>query len=334
VPCHKCIPLLNALQKKHSDVVLISVYGEQEKTVREFLAGRGKDIAFRVAIDPSGRMWRDWHEPACQEGIPCAFVVGKDGRIAWIGHPANLAEPLAQIVAGTFDSQEDALRLKVEQEAAFRLRGAREREKKGADEYNRINEMIIAGKLAEALADTEKALNAYHDCPQAVERFRHHRVVLLADLPGKREEAFKLATELAIEAKMSGREFVMGGTAKVLLATAERTRDKRFIDLALPLLCGPSREDPDLRGKPDPAAFQDFRIIALRRQGYAYHMRGDTARATASIREAMSLIRDQKPPPDADPKKFAEDVRRRLEAFQTILKEYSQEAAPSPKDPH
>ncbi len=186
-------------------------------------------------------------------------------------------------------------------------------------------------QLADALTQTEKALAAYHDCPKAVELFRQMRVFLLANLPGKREEAFQLATELAIEAKMSGRDMGMGNTAKMLLSTAERTDDKRFIDLALPLLCDPSPTDPDLRGRPE-HVLQGHRIATLRLRGYAYHLRGDTARATASVREAMAMIRDQRPPPGADAKKFAEDLRRRLEAFQAILGEYSKEPAPSRTD--
>ena len=74
------------------------------------------------------------------------------------------------------------------------------------------------------------------------------------------------------------------------------------------------------------------RIGTLRLRGYAYHLRGDTARETASIREAMAMMRDQKPPPGADAKKFTEDVRKRLEAFQAILREYLEEPAPSPTD--
>jgi hypothetical protein len=335
VPCMKCIPHLNELHEKHADVVFISVYGEAEKAVRAFLATKGKDIAFRVAVDPARRMWRGWSAPACQEGIPHAFIVGKDGRIAWIGHPADLAEPLARVVAGTFDPQAYVVRLKVEQEAALRLRRASEREKRGRDECDRINEMIIAGKLADALADTDKALAAYHDCPKVAKWLRWTRVYLLANLPGKREEAFQLATELAVEAKMSGRFSDMCNGAKSLLNAAAQAepgvRDKRLVDLALPLLCDPSPADPDLRGRPE-HVLQDYRIATLRHRGWAYHLRGDTTRATTAIRDAMAMLRDQKPPPGADAKKFAEDVKRRLETFQAILREYAEKAAPSPKD--
>jgi len=328
VPCIECIPHMNELHNKHTSVVFISIFNENEKAVRGFLAGKGKDIAFRVAVDPTGGMGRGWTEPAYREGIPQVFIVGKDGRIAWIGHPVELAEPLAQIVADTFDAQEYVLRLKVEQEATLRLRQRNEREERGRDEYKRINEMVIAGKLVDALAETEKALAVYHGFPRATELLQGARVYLLANLPGKREEAFKLATELAIEAKMSGRWAAMANGARALLSAAEGAeagvRDKRLIDLALPLICDPSPADPDLRHQSEDS-LRNLQIVNLRTRGRAYHLRGDTARATGSIREAIEMIRALKPPPNADEKKFAEDVKQRLEQFQAILREYSQE---------
>src|SRR6516164_4155970 len=139
VPCLKCVPHLNELQKKFPAVVFISVYGGQdENVVRTFLAGSGKDIAFRVAADPAGVMWRDWSEPACREGIPDVIVVGKDGKIAWIGRPWDMDNPLARIVAGTFDPQGDEYecQLKLEQAVVMRARWLEERKEKGLRKYN------------------------------------------------------------------------------------------------------------------------------------------------------------------------------------------------------
>ena len=36
-------------------------------------------------------------------GIPCSFVIGKDGKIAFIGHPLFLDEVLPKVLAGTWD---------------------------------------------------------------------------------------------------------------------------------------------------------------------------------------------------------------------------------------
>jgi tetratricopeptide (TPR) repeat protein len=41
---------------------------------------------------------------AMQQGIPTAFLVGKDGTVQWIGHPMNIDAPLEQVVAGTWDT--------------------------------------------------------------------------------------------------------------------------------------------------------------------------------------------------------------------------------------
>ena len=273
VPCIKFIPQMNELQNKHTSVVFISIFNEKEAAVRGFLAAKGKEMAIRVAVDPAREMWRGWAELACLDGIPQIFIVGKDGKIAWIGHPEQLAEPLARIVAGTFDSQEDILRLKVEQGASLRSR----REEKGRDENERISEMVIAGKLVDALADTEKALAFYHDCPNAIASFHLRRVYILANLPGKGEEAFKLATELAIEAMVSRRWVARRNTALTLMSAAEgaehRVHDKRLIDLALPLLCDASRHDDDLRHESQ-HALNDIQIITLRFRAGLLHAGG------------------------------------------------------------
>jgi predicted Zn-dependent protease len=49
-------------------------------------------------------MAETWMAAAGQNGIPTAFIVNKEGRIAWIGHPMGLDEALLEeIVAGRFD---------------------------------------------------------------------------------------------------------------------------------------------------------------------------------------------------------------------------------------
>ena len=45
-------------------------------------------------------MAKNWMKAAGQNGIPTAFIVNKEGKIAWIGHPGRMDEPLDKIVAG------------------------------------------------------------------------------------------------------------------------------------------------------------------------------------------------------------------------------------------
>jgi hypothetical protein len=49
---------------------------------------------------------------ARRNGIPCSFVVDKVGKIAFIGHPAELDDVLPKVVAGTWKGKEDIAALK------------------------------------------------------------------------------------------------------------------------------------------------------------------------------------------------------------------------------
>jgi tetratricopeptide (TPR) repeat protein len=51
---------------------------------------------------------------AGRNGIPCAFIVGKDQHIEWIGHPMSMDDALAAVVADSWDR--DAAAAKYEQE--------------------------------------------------------------------------------------------------------------------------------------------------------------------------------------------------------------------------
>ena len=68
----------------------------------------GDQMTYRVALDDksqetNGIMAVNWMKAADQNGIPTAFVVNKQGRIAWIGHPMGLNEQiLEEILAGRF----------------------------------------------------------------------------------------------------------------------------------------------------------------------------------------------------------------------------------------
>lgn len=112
-PCKTSIPHLTELQKKHKDVSFIgvSVFEEDPKAVRPFVDSMGDKMDYRVAVDDvpeggkpgEGKMAKAWMEAAGQDGIPTAFIVDRDNRIAWIGHPMGMDRPLEQVAAGTWD---------------------------------------------------------------------------------------------------------------------------------------------------------------------------------------------------------------------------------------
>jgi thiol-disulfide isomerase/thioredoxin len=327
VPCHKVIPLLTDLQKAHPKVVLVSVYSDDEKTVRAFLADKGKAAEYRVAVDPTGAVGKRWSQSALQDGIPHAFVVNAAGAVAWIGHAADLADPLARIATDTFDPGRDIMRLRVEQGVALRQRRLREGEEAGSAEYKRVNDLVLAGKLREALAATDRAVPRYTGFPQATRLLRGMKMYLLANLPGRMEEAEAFAANLAIEARLSGRWVEVANSAVGLLNAAERPmpaeRNQRLVDLAVVLLTGP--EPDDLRAKPAGEA-QMARASLLGSLARAHHLRGDHRKAVVAIQDALVLTEKLKPDPGVDEKEFAAEQKQMTDYFRECLAEYRKAA--------
>jgi len=104
-PCIRGIPHLTELQNKYpDDVTIIGVStrdgrGNDLNAVRRLVAAQGERMDYTVAFCSTPTTWSDWMTAAGRRGIPSAFLVGAEGRIAWIGHPSNLDEPLAAAVA-------------------------------------------------------------------------------------------------------------------------------------------------------------------------------------------------------------------------------------------
>ena len=132
-PCIKAFPHLSELQAKMKDDVTfmgVNVWDtKQEESqaqrierVSNFVDGQGKKMAYTVAIEDGDKMAKTWLKPAGQDGIPAAFIVNGEGKIAWIGHPTNMDEPLKQIVAGEYDIEEgaEALRNQIVAQAGYR----------------------------------------------------------------------------------------------------------------------------------------------------------------------------------------------------------------------
>jgi thiol-disulfide isomerase/thioredoxin len=111
-PCRASIPHLNELSKKFKDQGVIAIgqdVWDQDDGVAAFVKKMGDQMTYRVALDDKSRetngiMAVNWMKAAEQNGIPTAFVINKQGHIAWIGHPMGLDEKtLEEILADKFD---------------------------------------------------------------------------------------------------------------------------------------------------------------------------------------------------------------------------------------
>lgn len=88
-PCVASLPKLNELAKKYEGrVAFVAISDEDPSTIMQFLKRRESlGETFPVASDTEAQ----WKNPLFSgfglRGIPSAFVIGSDGKIAWDGHP-------------------------------------------------------------------------------------------------------------------------------------------------------------------------------------------------------------------------------------------------------
>lgn len=148
-PCVASIPHLDELQKKYEAKGLVVIgqnLGEDAGTIAPFIKSMKGKMGYRVAADDKaegGWMAKHWLAAAGQNGIPCAFVVNKAGRIAYIGHPGNLEESLLEKLLA-----EPSTKTETEEEPA----APEPLSAKAVALADRARAEIAAGKLGEAEA--------------------------------------------------------------------------------------------------------------------------------------------------------------------------------------
>ena len=176
-PCRTSMPHISQLQEQLGDkVTFMGISDEDKPTVDGFMAGVqdsatgatwNEVVKYRIGIDPGRTTQANYMEAAGQSGIPTAFIVGRDRHLEWIGHPMEMDEPLAKIVAGDWDRDEGI--------AAARL-----------DEQ--IRQGSRSGELVPLLAQVDDFLTKYPDHA----RFRLVKFQLLLHI-----ERFDAATTAA-----------------------------------------------------------------------------------------------------------------------------------------
>ncbi|MFY7876523.1 MAG: redoxin family protein, partial [Pirellula sp.] len=119
-PCVQSMPHLAALQMKYADkgLQIVSISNEPLEEVEAFLDKSiqdldGKEVSvedvtrsYCLTTDPDGSCDKDYMLAAKRDGIPCAFLVGKDSKIEWIGHPMEMEPVIDAILEGKWDREE------------------------------------------------------------------------------------------------------------------------------------------------------------------------------------------------------------------------------------
>ncbi len=104
--CRESFPRLTEWQKKFKDqgVEFIGISAEPAIVLRSFVESLGDQVGFAVAADAQRKTYTAYMTAFGEVVVPHAFVVQKNGLIAWRGHPfAGLEKAIREIVAGEFD---------------------------------------------------------------------------------------------------------------------------------------------------------------------------------------------------------------------------------------
>jgi thiol-disulfide isomerase/thioredoxin len=173
-PCRQTIPHLTELAHTYRGKVTfagISVEGPEEtagenlETVEKFVKKMGDKMDYSVAVDTGDEtMAKTWLRAAGERGIPLAFIIGSDGRIAWIGHPTEdeFDTVLAKIVKGEYDVKGKAeARLKLKGDEVFQERLA-----------VKLADLAKADKFKEALEALDAGLKKHPDMETMFGAFR------------------------------------------------------------------------------------------------------------------------------------------------------------------
>lgn len=157
--CKRATPVMSAIQRRYpKDVTVIGVdiwerltsevdkpEGEFLERAKKYVADEGDAMGYAAAYDgAAGAMAKTWVEAAKRYAIPCAFIVGRDGRIEWMTNPlqpeGELEDVLSRVVAGTWDREKGVAELRQRQEV----------ERKGNAMLKRFQQAMDNNRLIEA----------------------------------------------------------------------------------------------------------------------------------------------------------------------------------------
>ncbi len=220
-PCIASMPELSALQKAYKDKA-VTIIGtnvretkeytdETLKKVQDFVKEQAERMSYTVAYDGKAKVMDSAYMTAAgRNGIPCAFLIDKAGKIAWIGHPMWLEIPLQAVVEDKWD-----------------LQTGPDLVAKGQEQLNKVYEKMQL-EPKDAVAAWEVFEREY---PKMAERMSDMKFnILLA--AAQFEQAYKLAVKLVDEAVAAKDSNQLNAIAWAIVDPAANV-EKKDLDLAL-----------------------------------------------------------------------------------------------------
>lgn len=162
-PCKTSIPHLTDLAKTFKGKVTfvgvnvwdtrdVKTEAEYTAKIEKFVKEMGAQMEYPVCLDDmKGTMAETWLTAAEVSGIPSAFVIGKDNKIAAICHPMELGDILPDVISGKFDAKAYAKKKADEAAEAELFEKA----------FAKAGELYQQQKFKETVAEIDKALATY-----------------------------------------------------------------------------------------------------------------------------------------------------------------------------
>jgi len=102
--CKAQIPHLTSLQRMYGDrLSVITVSRDSVEKLEEYIKANGDQMDFTV-----GSITKEIGNPYMSDvpGVPYAFLIDRDGRIVWKGHPSEIDDILAKTIKGNIDIEQ------------------------------------------------------------------------------------------------------------------------------------------------------------------------------------------------------------------------------------
>lgn len=185
-PCIQAMPHMSKLQREYEDdgarFIGVNIWETQNysdetlQKVKKFVKKQGDKMDYTVAYDGAEKkMATNYMKAAGENGIPRAFVVNQEGRIAANLHPMHLDDVLPRVLENDWDPVEDSKKLSQLQQKLGEIYG-----------------------VLQAGGDAEKALRKFNDLakdfPRTAEQYNQIKAQLLMRT-GDYEKAYDILGE-------------------------------------------------------------------------------------------------------------------------------------------
>jgi thiol-disulfide isomerase/thioredoxin len=243
-PCRASIPHLTELQAKYKEkgVVFVGVSNEDSATVKPFVQNMGAKMEYTVAVDKDEATSEGYMKAFGQNGIPTAFVIDKQGRVAWVGHPMDdhFEATIDGLLDGTYNIEEAKTEAKRQKELE---KQAAEKMKEIQRVYSQLGEYFVAGNAEQAHALAEKILTDYSTEGQ----FLNEVAWVLLTYDDKKLHNYPLALRMAkaaMEASKGNDPAIIDTYARALFETGDVKGAAEYQQKAVDLETGAEmRED-------------------------------------------------------------------------------------------